>query len=280
MASGGRGYDGTTAAAHASGATVEQSLVAYHLNHLWQNIPDAYHPDVPPVHSQLTATGVPVASSGSVYDTEFESQGRWTLAPSPASGTTFTVGNAMRSHLLFQTSGGDTTIYTAYESFTQTGPWTVTAKLSDAISIPSLVGKNDAVRFFFFVSDQNDPTPSATTGNRIGVRLISSATTGNINMAARFIGGFQCVNGITSDLFTSPVQVLPCAPLYLRLTYDGTTWSAWYGDGWIYNQIGTATNLSLVPRTVGFHFLANGYGYTAAIDFCRVIAGSALFQGQ
>ena len=280
VASTGRGYDGTTAAAHASGATVELSLVAYHLNHLWQNTADGYHPDVPPVHSQLMTTGVPVALPGSIYDQEFESQGSWTLAPVPASGTTFTVNTSMRSHLLFQTNGGDSTIYTAYAPFTQTGPWTVTTKVSDAISIPSLLGKNDAVRFYFFVSDQNDPTPSSTTGNRIGVWLVSSATTGNITMASRFINGFQCVSGLTSDLFNYPIQVLPCAPLYLRMNYNGTTWSAWYGDGWIYNQIGVATNLSLIPRSLGFHFLTGGYGYTAAIDFCRVTVGSALVMGQ
>ena len=44
-----RGFDGTTAASHSSGATVQLSNCAYNFTHIWQNVADTYTPQVPPI---------------------------------------------------------------------------------------------------------------------------------------------------------------------------------------------------------------------------------------
>src|SRR5256885_3732978 len=71
VASGGRGYDGTTAAAHNNATTVQLPVCAYNINHIWSNLADTFNPQVPPAQYPLSASGVPTGSA-SAYDNEFE----------------------------------------------------------------------------------------------------------------------------------------------------------------------------------------------------------------
>ena len=276
VAATGRGFDGTVADLHSVGATVQQTTVAYTLNRLWQNLPDTYHPDIPPIQVALNTSGVP-SGSASTYDNEFEKVGGWTLTPTPASPGLFTVGTSMRSHLLFK-APGDNKTYTAYEPFTPgTTPFTAVMKLSDAVNLP-IIGASTTIRTYFFVSDQTNPASPGTSSNFFYIRLDSSAKWKGQGFTLRTIQGATTSAG-TFSMFGTLLQLGTCYPVYLRITYDNTTWSAWYGDGWTYNLLSTTTSPTFAPKSLGVQFVNGSFSaspYTAAIDFVRVTVGSVL----
>lgn len=282
VASGGRGYDGSTAASHSSPAPVQASVTAYTMNHLWQNTPDTYTADVPPVQASLSSAGVPNGTAGT-YDTEFESAGSWTLFPSPASGTTLAIGSSMRSHLLFNRGGSDTSLYTAYIGFTPGGSWTLTCKVSDATNFIVNFGQNSQLHFF--VSDLSNPTASADSGNRFRMDIISQiSTTSHFETTNwRYARAWKDVAGTGSQI--DPAVAIPIGmPLYFRITYDGTSFYGYLGDGFTYTQI-AGVALSMTPRSMGFQYYSgNSTGsyilHTVAVDWVRYASSILSPWGQ
>src|SRR5438445_146748 len=221
VASSGRGWDGTTAAAHSSAATVQLPICAYNLNHIWANIPDTFVPDVPPVQTPLSTSGVP-SGSASAYDNEFESQGSWTLFPtSLPSGATFNVGTSVKSHLVMgRGTGTDNTLYTAYVAFAPGAtPWTATCKIMGGMNSINLGGQ--IVETHLLVSDLSNPSGTVDPGNamRIDVPINAAVTSGAIT-GNRTVRPAKNVSGVFSVI--APNIVVPFSgPLYLRMNNDG-----------------------------------------------------------
>lgn len=278
--SGGRGWDGTTAASHSVGATIQLCDIAYTQNHLWQNVSDSYKPDVPVTQASLSATGVPNGTAGG-YDTEFESTGSWTLYPTVASGGKFDINTTMRSHLVFNRAPNDNTLYTAYLSFAPGSSFTATCKISEGINVPLNGNVNSGT--IFFVSDNSNPSASLDSGNRFRIDCINSAITSGTNLAttAKYIRALSDVSG-TGTQINPGMPMTPAMPVYLRIAYDGSNgWRAYVGDGWTYWYLALRSSFSLVPQSIGFQFYSNGSGSTytqnvSVIDFLHVTVGSIL----
>lgn len=265
-----RGFNGTAAATHTVGATVQNSVTQYSFDHLWQNQPDAYHPDIPPLH---------LGNTPSQWDNEFENIGGWTLYPtSVPTGAAFNIGTSMRSHLYFRRTGGaDNQLYSAYIPFSPPAntPYTVTMKLSESLNVPQNVAQN--VETHFFVTDQTNPTAGPDTGNRIRMDTVLNAASSNNAMSAlsRYTRGSHTVNGTWGQ--SGPAMPLAVnAPTYLRITTDGNgSWSMFAGDGYTFWLTGTFGGFNFTPRTLGIQFAAYPSGgftvmHAAVVDWVRV----------
>lgn len=273
-----RGFDGTSAASHSVGATVQHCVTQYTLQHLWQNLPDAYNPDTPPAH---------VGSTASQWDNEFESQGSWTLYPTSLSGTAaFNMNSTLKSHLFMARNGssGDNQLYSAYISFTPSAstPFTVTCKLSEGLNVPQVGGQRCETHLF--VSDQTNPTGGPDTGNRVRMDTVVSATASNNAISAdteRYARCSRSVNGAWNSQGPS-LTVASNAPVYLRLNYDGAgRWRGFFGDGIIYWLTADFSH-TFSFQTLGIQFAAypsagNTVFHAAAVDWIRIVMGSAIF---
>jgi len=278
----GRGFDGTLAAQHLAGSTVQLSICAYNLLHLWQNVPDGYKPDVP--FSQLLP-GASVMQPTSPYDNEFESVGNWTLYPNrPPGGTTFSVGTPLTSHLLLDRGPSDNGLYTAYISLgNYQGPLTITAKISEGVNVPKN-GTSEVAETHLFVSDQPNPISSGDSGNRFRVdtrfatattSITQNNTTGSVLTSTdRQVRCSRDQNGTWSQL--NPVAPIPIGvPIYLRVMYDGQgNWTGLFGDGYTYTLLVYLQNFTFTPATMGLQFYAaplTGFSVaqTVAVDYVR-----------
>jgi hypothetical protein len=271
-----RGFDGSTAATHTSGATIQLCTIAYNYNHLWQNVADTFTPQVPP--SQL-------GGSASSYDHEFEVGGNalWTLFPSSGlpAGTTFSVGTPLSSHLLLDRASSDTANYTAYVPFTGSPPFVITAKLSQGANFTNTTG---SVSTDLFVSDQTNPTASPDSGNRVRLdAIISTGQTATFAsqpllnaqaVTARFVKDVSGTGSqVGSYIFAAPVQ-----PLYLRIACASSyVWTMYLGDGITYWPFATTT-FSFSVQTIGFSFQVGLHPgtstQTSAIDYLRVVTST------
>lgn len=285
-----RGFDGTSAVSHSIGATVLLGPIGYNFRHLWENTADTYHPDVPITQSQLSATGL-ATGGASTYDTEFESAGSWTLYPSsPPSGSSFAINSLMRSHLLLNRYGAnDNALYTAYSTFSPSGAFTVTCKVSDAINIAQ--NGTQSVETHLFLCDQSNPTSSSDTGNRFRLDIVTTALTTTFtsnnstqNMILNTDRYIRCSVDVNGTWYPqSPlVPIAYAQPVYLRINYDGSgNWNAYVGDGYTYTLIVNHQNFTINLQSIGFQFYA-GYSspyyvsHTSAIDFLHVVLGSQL----
>jgi len=281
-----RGFDNTVAASHAVGAAIQLSFIAYNLLHIWQNVADSYAPWVPPVQQ-------PGSLSASSWDNEFEAAGGWTLYPASAgSGSIWNAGSSLRSHLLLDRGATDNTLYTAYIAFNPPAstPFLVTAKLSMGVSFLQTVNTNNQLQAFLFICDQTNPTSSTTGGNRFIVKALQ-ATNVNTSGASYYANAYAytyasqiaaayCSSGTNTSL--SPVLTPSQAQtLFLRIAFDGAnTYTAYLGDGFVYWPIASKSSLGFTPQSVGIqlaNYVASGSGYpgTQAIDYVRVVTGSA-----
>ncbi len=279
VASGGRGYDGTTAASHNSGTTVQLPVCAYNMNHLWQNVPDTFNPMVPPAQSPLSATGVPSGSADS-HDNEMEAQGSWVLNPtSLPTGAVFDVGVTNRSHLTFKRgTGTDNTFYSAYTAFSPgSTAWTATCKMSDGFNVPA--NGSQTAEFHFFASDSSTPTVS-DPGNAIRLDVIAAMTvTSGTVSSSRLVRPSKDVAGVWNS-FNSSIIVAWGVPLYLRMNNDGAgRWQLFVGDGITYTLLVDQT-FSFTVATLGVA-IQSGSGntnlnHTVLVDFVRVVMGQRL----
>lgn len=281
VASGGRGYDGTTAASHNAAATVQLPICAYNQNHIWANLADTFNPLVPPTQTPLSSSGVPTGSA-SAYDNEMESQGSWVLNPtSLPSGATFDIGVTTRSHLTFaRGTTSDTTLYAAYIGFSpgSSTPLTATCKISDAVNIALNV--NNTVETHFFISDQATPTASADAGNAIRCDVqMNAAFSGSTWSGTRTVRTIKDTSG-SGAVVNPPVTVSYGLPLYLRINYDGAgKWRTFFGDGITYTLLGEVSSFSFSPASVGIHFYApasTSLSHFVLVDFVRVLVGTRL----
>lgn len=271
-----RGFDSTTATSHANAATVQQCPTAYTLRHLWQNVPDTFVPDVPPVQQGTTPTS---------YDNEFENQGSWSLYPtSLPSGATFSVGTDLQSALVLHRGTSDSTLYTAYVPFTQTAPFQVTCKLSHAVNVSNNGTGNAEVHFF--VSDQTNPTASSDSGNRVRLDAIVSCPNQATNWESHTIISNNAVSvRMLVDVSGSGSEQGPAVPLslgmplYLRISCSSShTYNCYIGDGLTFTGLSGYTT-SFSPQSLGFNFYASpatggSILQTAVIDWVRVDTGS------
>ena len=269
VATGGRGYDGSTAATHTSGAVVQLSICRYNLLHIWQNLSDTYGPSVPPVQA------IP-AGSPSAYDNEFEAAGSWTLTPSGSGGTTFAVNSILRSQLVLNRVSTDATLYTAYIAFAPGTAFTVTARISEASTAGSASGQE--AQTDFFVSDQSTPTASSDGGNRMRIDLISMP---NLSSSATSIRQVRMLydNSGSPNSIGNRINISPGVPMYVRITYDGSgNWQGFFGDGYAYTLLGTKSGFSFTPASLGFSFKAfnTAVPQVVVVDFVRVVTGSVL----
>ena len=264
-----RGYDGTQVASHAIGATVQIAALRYNFYHLWQNVADAYNPMVPPVQ-------IPGRTAPSSYDNEFDyAGGAWSLYPSASSGSNFSIGSDVASHLLVSRAQGDNTFYTAYVPFTPSGAFSLTCKLSQGTSL--LASGGDQAQAQFFVCDQSNPTAGSDTGNRFRMILIDTPdTSGSSATNSRYLRTSYTQSGVNN--FLNPTIPLPIASsVYLRIVYNGAgVWSSFVGDGIVYTFHQTKSSLSFTPQSMGFSFSIynpshNWVPQVAAIDFVRMV---------
>lgn len=274
-----RGYDGTTAASHSSAATVQLAACAYNFTHLWQNIPDAYTPGVPPIQ---------IGGSASSYDNEFESWGSWSSYPSAAAGTTFDAGTSVRSHLTFDRGSSDSGKYYAYIAFSPSGAWIATCKLSMSTSLNHTSNAGDSVGISFFVSDQTNPTGGLDTGNRFrvdvneNVQLASSNSTTGTAYNQPYAYYAHCLyDSSGSGSFTGQTIVLsPGVPIFLRISCDGSgTYQGYVGDGVTYWKLNSKSGLTFTLQTLGIAYTSSTPSgvwmpQTALIDFVRVKVGT------
>lgn len=269
----GRGFDGTTAATHSNGVSVQLTACAYNFKHLWKNVSDTYVPVVPPQQ---------VGYSPSPYDNEFESQGAWSLYPGASGGTIFNAGTNLRSHLLLNRASGDTSFYTAYIAYPVTQVVTVTCKLSMGTSLVT-TSAIDQAQFSLFVSDQSIPTVSADSGTRFKVQLVLANAVDSNN----FLPGSGCqirtiadTNGSAS--FVGPyVPYTAGAPVWFRLAMDTSgNWTSFFSsDGLVYWSLATRPGPSFSQASIGVSFNVynpshNFVAQTAAVDYVRVSLGT------
>lgn len=274
-----RGYDGTTAASHTAGATIQVAVCNYTLTHLWQNVADTWRPEAPPLHGGYTPSS---------WDNEFETSGvnGWTLYPS-SSGSIWGVsptqgGITFRSLLVFDRAANDNGDYYAYTAFPGCGsgiPYLVTAKLSMSTSLDlASPGSLYQAQADLFVSDQANPTASVDAGTRFKVNvLLGVATSGNQVVAS------DCLVRAATDISSGFAQVGPSLPvspglpLYIRMRFNGiSSWTAYYsGDGLIYWPLATKSSFAFTPASMGltFHTIRPGSSWMAqnvVVDYVRV----------
>lgn len=280
-----RGYDGSTAASHTVGATVQLSACAQFYNHLWQNTPDTYKPEVPPA-AQMAGL------SASSWDNEFEALGSWTLYPSsPGSGTTWNVHTGLRSHLLLDRGSTDNASYYAYVGFNPPAstPFLVTAKLSLALNYLQAANTNDQLQASLFVCDASNPTGTVSNSFRMRAQYLTNINTGG---ASYFSGAYNYTyacqvfamynsGGSGNNQITPLVTPAPMQTLFLRIAFNGsTTYTGYIGDGWTYWPIGQKSGLGFTPQSLGWVFQnyvpsGSGFNGTHAVDYVRVVTGSA-----
>jgi hypothetical protein len=280
-----RGYDGTTAANHLTGAIVVQSLTAYGVNHLWANTADTFSPDVPLSQYVNGGYGGGIQNYGpaSTWDNEFESAGTWTTY-----GSGFDIGSRRRSMLTYKRS--DLSLASAYTSFNPPSgqPYYITARISEAIDFTQI--GTQAVETNLFVADQSNPTASHDSGNRFRIDILSQLVINNGNVdATRFLRLSRNTNGHWFGVGNT-VTVSPAIPLYLRLYCNGNTtqtWTAYFGDGITYSKLASYTQ-TITPQSMGFQFYPGNLPsgsipvpqQAVAIDFCRVIIGTSSDSGD
>jgi hypothetical protein len=276
-----RGWDGTTAASHNTGATVQLSVCAYNFWHLWSNVPDTFIQDVPPIQTPLSSVGVP-SGAASAYDNEFESAGSWTLYPtSLPTGATFNAGTTIKSHLVLgRGSSSDNTLYTAYIAFVPgSTAWTATCKMTNANNTISLGGQT--VEAHFLVTDQSNPTGTGDPGNsmRIDVTQTATVTSGSI-AGSRVVRPAKDTATVWSTI--SPSITVPYnGPLYLRINCDGAgRFQLFYSmDGIAFDLLVDQT-FSFTIATLAFQFYSGSGNVNASqivlIDWVRVVMGTRL----
>jgi hypothetical protein len=280
VAASGRGWDGSTAAAHSSAATVQLPVCAYNINHIWSNLADTFLPDVPPAQTPLSSSGVP-SGSPSAFDNEFESQGSWTLFPtSLPTGATFNAGTTVKSHLLMaRGSSSDNTLYTAYVAFAPGATaWTATCKMSDSMNSINLGGQ--IVEFHFLVTDQSNPTGTSDPGNamRIDVTHTATVTSGSIT-GVRQVRPAKDVSNAFSTIAPS-ITVPWTTPLYLRMNNDGAgRFQLFFGDGITYTLLVDQT-FSFTIAALALQYFSSGTNTNAShivlVDWVRVVTGVRL----
>lgn len=275
-----RGGDGTTAAAHNSATTVQLSVCAYNMNHIWSNVADTFNPDVPPIQRSISATGVPNGSASS-YDNEFESLGSWTLYPtSLPTGATFDVGASVASHLtLKRGTSNDNTLYTAYVPFVPgSSAWTATCKMSDSSNTINL--GSQSVEFHFLVTDQGNPTGTADPGNSMRIDVVLNATvTSNVITGNRSVRPSRDVSSVWNAITPSIVVPWP-VPLYLRMNNDGAgRFQLFFGDGITYSLL-VDTTFSFTAAALAMQwYSASGNtnaSHNVLVDWVRVVMGTRL----
>lgn len=270
-----RGFDSSIATSHTSGATIQQCVTAYTMNHLWQNIADSYNPDIPPIQ---------LGNTPSTYDAEFETGGNplWSLYPSSGlpSGATFSFGTPLKSCLLLNRGPSDNTYYTAYVPFTMLPPFTATCKVSHAAPTSN---STSGASVNFFIADQTNPTGSADGGNRIrATHIIENFTqTNNLWDGSPILSNDVAHTHMLKDVsgvgtFIGPsIPVSPGMPIYLRITCSASNqYTCFAGDGITFWKMGTQTS-SFTKQSLGIAFYANPQAtstvlQTAVVDWIRV----------
>lgn len=276
-----RGFDGTVASSHASGASVTHAMTAGMMDHLWSNVGDAFNMSVPPF-----ARG---GSAPSAWDDEFESNsGAWTIFPTPPNtgSSDWLDFGVVKSCMRFQRADLSNIIYHVYKPFTPgdtNTAFTVTAKMSHGARIwgqdPNTVPP--FVELSMFVSDQSS---------------ISSYDQGNIARVDHSVRGYQVtLADPVSGTLTVKMPVLKSAVVnnstyqsidfvpadgnqYVRLYYNGSgTYLFYVGDGMTWTGIGRAAKRINVA-TVGFRFLVLNASNTRTeqnvlVDWLRVTTG-------
>lgn len=282
VASGGRGFDGTTAASHNLATTVQLPICAYNIDHIWANLADTFNPAVPPIQMPLSASGVPTGSAGTA-DNEMETQGSWTINPSGGGipgDATWNIGTTVPSNALLSRGATDSNLYTAYASFTpgSSTQFTVTCKVSTCLNmIQQGVQESD---FHLFVSDQSTPSSGASVGNMMKLIIADTSTivSGTLSTNARTLRAVKVVTGTATSL-NSQMVVPYGLPLYLRINYDGAgKWRTFFGDGISYSLISDLSGLSFAPATIGFHCSVSNTtsSQIVLVDFMRTLTGTRL----
>jgi hypothetical protein len=269
---GARGQDGTQATSHVGGgsAFVTLTILNTHLVHLWSNVCDTFHPDVPPIQQ------VP-AVTPSQWDNEFESQGNWILSPAPASGSIFQVGPGggvgLFSFLNFGRNPSDNGSYTAYVPFSPGAPFSAICKVYDATDWGQSYSGEQA-NVTFFVSDQTNPAGGGNS-NRFEVDSILGINV--INNFARLMRVSSWQNNVWQGVSGNQIGMSALGPIYLRIDYDNNgNWNGYIGDGYTYWKLGTKNGWSINVESLGFTFGLYGVqnnkivAQTAVIDFARV----------
>lgn len=282
VASSGRGYDSSTAAAHNAGVTVQLSVTAYNVNHIWSALADTFNPMVPPTQTPLSATGVPTGSA-SAYDNEMEVAGSWTLYPTPGSvpvDALLNIGVTVPSNFILKRGGTDSQLYGAYVTFGQTSStvFTVTCKVSSCLNMITQGGQESD--FHFYVSDQSNPSGGASVGNMFKVLVADTAasTSSTQNTNARTVRVVKVTSGTGTQ--QGNTYIFPYAlPLYLRINYDGAgRWQTFFGDGITYSLVSDVGSFSITPQTIGFHCSVSNStsSQIVLVDFVRAVLGTRL----
>lgn len=257
-----RGYDGTSAVSHATGAVVQQVMTAGMLEHLWSNTPDHLLFDVPPSFR---------GGSANSLDDEMEVATSWSLYP--ADGGLTKDYTSAASHVFFNRLTS-TALYTYYKNFTLSGAYTLIVKLEQGTNLTS----NGQAYAWFFVTDQSNPTGSLTSGNRVLVGLGYDATyaanftlTGPTNTTYPF--PIIKVANTVSSVLTARLVAPDIGYRYFKLKYDGSgTWTVSGSSGGIVWHLLATFAQTIVPATIGFALTYSGtpINQTVASDFVRV----------
>jgi hypothetical protein len=282
VASGGRGYDGTSAASHLSGATVTHGMTAGMLKHVWQNVPDNWNIDVPPYQrAGFAALGSPDTASD-----EFEATtgAGWTIFPIDAGGT-FTFNTSIKSCMTFSRATNNSTSYHFYKAFSSAaGSWGITCRLSHGYS-PNGWGNTNFIQATLFVSDAANPT-SLDTSNSVRIGSIYNNTT--VSVTTGGVAGavntrlIKASNSLASGE-VGTVYITPDTSLYLRIRNGGTNhWAAEVGDGFTWRRVAsyTAAPLGTAVQSMGIRFSANtsfASGEVVAVDWIRYETGTGTF---
>lgn len=275
----GRGAEGSTMALHNVGAPVTCGFTSGMLTRIWTNLPETYHPDVPPYIYNGT--------SPSTWNDEFESNsGLWTYYPSASN---WDIATSHFSCVTFNRADYDNTTYYLYKPFQPgTGSWQVTAKLSHSCRYG--LANNASIGSSLFVSDQANPTASPDAGNNVRIESFYNAADtiafnswvkGSVTSEVRVISASHASSGAW-NLITSVVDQ---GALYFRIAYNGSGLYDFYiGDGYTYREIANVSKtLNLANGTIGFRFFAaNASGVishaSTLIDWLRVDTSITTFS--
>lgn len=277
-----RGYDGTTAASHSTGATVALVIERDMLDRLWGAVADTYNPNVPPYDQYAN----PSAPNG--YSDEFDSQSaNWTIYPLTSnlggadSGASIDFATTYRSNLFFQRTTSSTTTYWVYQPITLSAATVIKWRWSHGLQFANLANTTQLTGYArFFISDQLNPTSSLWAGNGLflglgydqsGVAFYpgTSSTTQNTDLPI-----FQAAQS-ASNTYSLLQYALYSGQTHGALSWDGgTTWTFWVGDGMTWTSV-SSVSMSLTPQSMGFRFeLANNNSavvqQSAVIDWIRV----------